>query len=498
MNNKYIDYNEIKNLMKNKIDIITFNKCNKLNKMFIKEKINEEYIINNKVLDNNQKEAVFTNELNTLVLAGAGCGKTLTICAKIKYLIENLNINPKEILCISFTNNSVNDLKNKINYEIDIFTFHKLAIEIIKDYKKEYFLESNYLEYIIDEIFLSSINSIDPKTLKYFNNIITNFINIYKTNNYDNLYFDKLLKKNNSNILKLIKIIYLIYEEELSSSYIIDFNDLINSSIDLINKYGFKRYYKYIIIDEYQDISINRYKLIKLIKESCNSKIFAVGDDYQSIYRFTGSSINMITSFKKYFGYTKTIKIINTYRNSYELNLLATKFISKNKNQINKSINSSKRLSKPIKIIYYNKNMNIKLKKLLNKLDEKVLILSRNSYDIKRLEDDELKVFDDKIIYNDKEYDYKTIHKSKGLEEENVIILNLENSIYGFPNKRKDITEIILEKEKYKFEEERRLFYVALTRSKNNVYLFCSFNNPSIFVKEIIRKSKKYIEVLDL
>ncbi|MBQ1496123.1 MAG: UvrD-helicase domain-containing protein [Bacilli bacterium] len=310
--------------------------------------------------------------------------------------------------------------------------------------------------------------------------------------------FDKLLKKNNSNILKLIKIIYLIYEEELSSSYIIDFNDLINSSIDLINKYGFKRYYKYIIIDEYQDISINRYKLIKLIKESCNSKIFAVGDDYQSIYRFTGSSINMITSFKKYFGYTKTIKIINTYRNSYELNLLATKFISKNKNQINKSINSSKRLSKPIKIIYYNKNMNIKLKKLLNKLDEKVLILSRNSYDIKRLEDDELKVFDDKIIYNDKEYDYKTIHKSKGLEEENVIILNLENSIYGFPNKRKDITEIILEKEKYKFEEERRLFYVALTRSKNNVYLFCSFNNPSIFVKEIIRKSKKYIEVLDL
>ena len=142
--------------------------------------------------------------------------------------------------------------------------------------------------------------------------------------------------------------------------------------------------------------------------------------------------------------------------------------------------------------------MNIKLKKLLNKLDEKVLILSRNSYDIKRLEDDELKVFDDKIIYNDKEYDYKTIHKSKGLEEENVIILNLENSIYGFPNKRKDITEIILEKEKYKFEEERRLFYVALTRSKNNVYLFCSFNNPSIFVKEIIRKSKKYIEVLDL
>ena len=104
---------------------------------------------------------------------------------------------------------------------------------------------------------------------------------------------------------------------------------------------------------------------------------------------------------------------------------------------------------------------------------------------------------EDKILYNEREYDYKTIHKSKGLEEENVIVLNLEDSIYGFPNKKKDITELILEKEKYKYEEERRLFYVALTRTKNNVYLFSSSKNPSIFIKEIV-KNRKYIEVLDL
>lgn len=497
MENKYIDYNEIKNLMKSRFDFRTKIRLNKHNKKFIKDKCLDDYVVLDKKFDMKQKEAVFTNEINTLVLSGAGCGKTLTIVGKIKYLVEELNILPSDILCISFTNNSVDDLKSKIDYDIDIFTFHKLALEIIKDYKKEYSFENNYLEYIINEIFLSSINNIDSKTLKYFNNIITNFINIYKTNNYDNSYFDKLIKKNNSDILKLIKYIYYIYEEELYSSKIIDFNDLINLSCDLINKYGLKRYYKYIIIDEYQDISINRYKLIKLIKESCNSKIFAVGDDFQSIYRFTGSSINMITCFKKYFGYTKIIKINNTYRNSLELNIVANKFILKNNNQVSKKIYSSKRIDKPIKIIYYNKNSSIKLKRLLNILDRKVLILCRNIYDVKRLEDDEIKVMEDKILYNEREYDYKTIHKSKGLEEENVIILNLEDSIYGFPNKKKDITELILEKEKYKYEEERRLFYVALTRTKNNVYLFSSSKNPSIFIKEIV-KYRKYIEVLDL
>ena len=493
--NMYLDYNYYLN---NK-DNYYFLKHNikKNNNVFITNMLKEKYIINDIKLDYNQKEAIYTNEENVLVLSGAGSGKTLTILGKIKYLIDNLHVNEKEILCISFTNETVNSLKQKINYDVDIFTFHKLALEIINDYNMNVKITSDYLNYIINEIFLCIVKDIDEKNLNYFNNTISSFINLFKNYNYDSNYFNKLLKKHYSKLLELTFKIYLVYQEELNSSNYIDFNDMINLSIKLINEKGLKRYYKYIIIDEFQDISDNRYKLVKTIKESCMSKIFAVGDDYQSIYRFTGSNINMITKFEKYFGFTKIIKINNTYRNSYELIKVASSFIMKNKNQMKKNLKSNKHINKPIKIIYYNKNMSIKFEKVLNTINNNVLILGRNNYDINYVLNDEMILNKNVLLYKEKEYKYMTIHKSKGLEEEEVIILNLNNNYFPSKNKN-EITNLLLSKEKYLFEEERRLFYVALTRTKNNVYLFVDKDNPSIFVKEIIKRNKKYIEVLDL
>ena len=127
------------------------------------------------------------------------------------------------------------------------------------------------------------------------------------------------------------------------------------------------------------------------------------------------------------------------------------------------------------------------------------MILGRNNFNITNILDEELIMKEDKLLFNNKQYDFKTVHKSKGLEEEEIVLLHLTNNNYGFPNKKKEgINSLLLPKEKYRYEEERRLFYVALTRTKNNIYLFVDKENPSIFVKEIIRNSKKYIEVLDL
>lgn len=499
MENKYLDYNYYLNNKTNLISNIRLKKYIKNNnRLFINKSIKNDLKINNYLLDNDQKESIYTDEKNILVLAGAGSGKTLTIAGKINYLIEEKGIKKDEILCLSFTNESVKSLKDKVNYDIDIYTFHKLAIEILKDYNLSFNIINNYLEYIVEEIFLSIINNIDIKTLNYFIKTITSFINIFKTYNYDIKKMNNLTKKNKSKLLKVIKNIYLIYEDELRSSGLIDFNDLIEYATNIINKKGLKRYYKYIIIDEFQDISKSRYLLIKSIQESCNSKLFVVGDDYQSIYKFAGSNINMIIDFKKYFGYTKIIKIKKTYRNSKELIEVTSKFILKNRSQIKKKLLSDKELYKPIKIIYYKNNMSIKFKKLLDDLDN-VMILGRNNFDINMIIDDDITYSNGVINYNVKEYSYKSVHKSKGLEEDNIIIINMTNNIYGFPNKKKkDIESLILPKDKYLYEEERRLFYVALTRSKNYVYLFVDKTNPSIFIKEIIRNSKKYIEVLDL
>jgi DNA helicase-4 len=206
----------------------------------------------------------------------------------------------------------------------------------------------------------------------------------------------------------------------------------------------------------------------------------------------------MITKFKKYYGYTRVIKIVNTYRNSIELINTANTFIIKNRYQIKKKLLSNKHLEKPIKIIYYKKNESIIFKKLLELISGNVLILGRNNFDVNYVLNDEITFKDNKIIYK-KEYDYKTVHRSKGLEEDNIILINLNNSRYGFPNKKNDnITKVLLPKDRYLYEEERRLFYVALTRTKNYIYLLVDIDNPSTFVKELLRNSKKYIEVLDL
>ena len=160
-----------------------------------------DYIINNRKLDEYQLSVINSNS-NTLVIAGAGAGKTFTIQAKIKYLIEEKLCHEEEILVISFTNASVNDLKLKIKENVNIFTFHKLAISIIEKNNIEYNISSpTILEYIVTEYlktcsdnmkknilhFLNISYSynwfLKSSTFKCFCNFIIKFINLYKANN---------------------------------------------------------------------------------------------------------------------------------------------------------------------------------------------------------------------------------------------------------------------------------------------------------------------------
>lgn len=429
---------------------------------------------------------------NILLIAGAGAGKTFTIVQKIKYLIENNYANPKEILVLSFTNKSVNDLKKKITSNVNITTFHKLAIEILDLNKINYNLVNDkYLNYIINEFFQSLNNDEYKKEIlnyfkesnyfKFLNNykfnsfqkLITNLIKLYKTNNYTKDNFKALFKINNF-LAKYTYIIFCIYETELASNISLDFDDLIIKATQIVNK---TTKYKYIIVDEFQDTSLIRFKLIKKIKDINNATLFCVGDDYQSIYHFSGCNINLFLDFNKLIPNSKILKLKYTYRNSQELINISTKFIMKNNRQIRKSLISNKHLDKPIEYIYYINPYKTFLK-LYNKLsNQNLLVLGRNNFDIKK--------FSHKKIN-----EYLTIHASKGLEAENVIIINLTNDLYGLPNKLKNsklIEELHPSDISYLYAEERRLFYVALTRSKNKVYLLVPLFKKSQFIKELKR-----------
>ena len=467
------------------------------------------FFIDGYYLDKYQIDCIKCNK-NLLVVAGAGCGKTSTILGKVKYLINN-GYKTGEILCISLTNEATNGLKKKllnIGIDVDCLTFHKLGLNIIKKYINNLNIVDNYLEYIVNEYFNSLVKysyrkyylfimfknykyseMINSKSFYLYKKNIITFINLLKNKGLDINFIYNLYRKSifNFNYLFILEI-YRIYDNELKSCNSFDLNDLIIEASKIVNINKLNLGYKYIIIDEYQDSSKIRLNLIKSIMKYSNSKIMCVGDDYQSIYRFAGSDLDIFLKFKEYFDNSEIMYLKNTYRNSSELLYISNRFICKNKYQFKKDLISNKYNNKPIKILFYS-NKIMGLKKVLNYIKTDYMIIGRNNIDINNYVDK----------YEDiNNFNYYTAHKSKGLECDNVILINVTDDIMGFPSKIKNnkLINILFDKELYKYDEERRLFYVAITRTRNNVYFLVDKNNISCFVKEIIKDYKKYIEFL--
>ena len=333
------------------------------------------------MLDKTQEKAIKCKRKTVLVLAGAGCGKTYTIVKKISYLINN-NVNPKKILCISFTNDAVNKLKKDIkNKDVSILTFHKLALDIIGK-RKEILSEDMLYDVIMDSFSNNSLFGLYKINKEEMYKLIETFISLFKSKNYtiDNFY--KMINKANKEdklLLKEIMKCYLVYETYLNKENLMDFNDMINLAIKKIDNY--KKVYKHIIIDEYQDTSSAKLNLIIKLRKKYNASLFLVGDDFQSIYRFTGSDIKIITGVRRYFPLIKVIKLKRTYRNSMQLVKIAGKFIMKNKNQYHKKMISSNTCINPVSIIYYN-DLKSTLNKVVaeNKINN-VYVLARNNKD---------------------------------------------------------------------------------------------------------------------
>lgn len=451
--------------------------------------------VNGYELDKYQMNAIRSNHEATLVIAGAGSGKTLTILGKVLYLIQN-GYKEDEILCISFTNETTKSLKNKLlemNFNIDVYTFHKLGLSLLSN--KYTIVKDNYLKYIINEYFrsyikynkrknrlLRNILYVDSNIDKVFSTFeynrlvktIITFIKLAKANNYSIKDIYNIYKKtyfNEHQLMKIILEIYLLYKEELKSTNQIDFDDMLIQAKDQV-KYN-KLKYKYIIIDEFQDTSLVRFNLILEIIKYTKAKLFVVGDDYQSIYRFSGCDLNLFINFNKYFKDTKYYYLKYTYRNSNELIKVSTSFIMKNRKQLKKNIESIKNNSKPIKIVF-----NKKIDSIMYLVNKDYLIIGRNNKDI------------DNIPYENK----LTIHRSKGLEANDVILVNSDSIPTSIKNER--ILRFVLNNKDYILhEEERRLFYVALTRCKNNIFIMVN-KKMSPFVKELINDYSKYIEII--
>ena len=351
------------------------------------------------------------------------------------------------------------------------------------------------------------INKNNSGLLNEICNVFSTIISLIKSNDYSIESVDRLPEVNNSSInkltIELISPIYNDYQTGLEKNEMIDFNDMINMATKAILNNKFLHNYKYVIVDEYQDMSMSRFKLLESMRKQREYKLFCVGDDWQSIYRFNGSDVDLITNFEKYWGNTYISYIERTYRFTSMMSILSGNFIMRNPKQYKKRINAKKSEDFAIKFINgYTDNKSIEfLEEKLRQFDKDstVYLLGRYSFDIDILKNNSNFTMKYNVQENSTDITYikrrdlkikfLTIHKSKGLQADYVIILNNKNYGMGFPSKINDlpIIKLLLASglDEYPYSEERRLFYVALTRSRKQTILLTTENNKSIFVKEL-------------
>lgn len=369
------------------------------------------------------------------------------------------------------------------------------------------------------------------KDISDFTQLLDTFLVLLKSNNEDISNLQKrALKEDNDRAIKFLELfdpIYHSYQEYLSEEEEIDFSDMINNATDIIQDNLYQSPYDYIIIDEYQDISKARFQLIKsLLDQKPSTKLFCVGDDWQSIYRFAGSDIGLFTNFEKHFK-SSTVKDYNrvtqtsfieyTYRFDNQLIDLSSNFILKNPNQISKKLKSHHKSEKvPYSIFKHSdpdrksKNLHLALRGALVDIAKKsdnedvsVLLLGRYDFERKNFINGSFLIERYNKISNQYEYicnefpnlkiRFLTAHRSKGLEDDYVIITNCSSGTYGFPSEISDdpLLNFLLSKaDQFPNGEERRLFYVAMTRAKKHVSFLVNNDYTSKFIDEIEANEK--------
>lgn len=301
-------------------------------------------------------------------------------------------------------------------------------------------------------------------------------------------------------IKNIFQPVYKRYIEELANINQIDFTDAILQATDICRS-SHPVKYDYIIVDEFQDISVDRYNFLKVLREgNPPPKLYCVGDDWQSIYRFSGSDMALFNQFSDYFGQTEINKIETTYRFGEPLVSLSSQFIQRNEAQIKKNIHPfNPQVKTELQFCDYERRdyCNV-IGQLVASipLDKSVFLLGRYSFDDYYLSFMYKSVKEGNrffYIIGDRKIEFLTVHKSKGLEADYVIILQCNKDTYGFPSLVSDdpvLNYVLTKSDQYPYGEERRLFYVAITRAKVKTYILYDRRFPSVFVDEFLHPEK--------
>jgi DNA helicase IV len=296
--------------------------------------------------------------------------------------------------------------------------------------------------------------------------------------------------------LMLFESILQAWDEKLAAENYIDFDDMINMATDLIVEDKWNNPYQLIMVDEFQDLSQSRTRLLNAMLSNSEQYLFGVGDDWQSINRFAGAHLGVMTNFEAEFGESTILKLENTFRCPQSLCDISSKFIQKNPNQLKKIVLSKvENVHEPLSIFRVPDESHIQsvIQKKLKAIELTIKDAAKKTvYILGRYNTDKAYV---PINFNSSKLkvSFITVHSSKGIEADHVIIPKLSSENLGFPSQIEDdpILQLVMPAgDTFQFSEERRLFYVALTRARSTVTLITLEKKESPFILELVEELK--------
>ncbi|MDK6378480.1 DNA helicase IV [Citrobacter freundii] len=473
-----------------------------------------------------QARAVVNGEQSLLVLAGAGSGKTSVLVARAGWLLARGEAAPEQILLLAFGRKAAQEMDDRIRErlhtdEVTARTFHSLALYIISQGSKKVptvsKLENDaaarsklfittwrqqcsekkaqakgWRQWLEEEMQWSVPEGNfwdDEKLQRRLASRLDRWVSLMRMHggaqaemiaNAPEEIRDLFSKR-----IKLMAPLLKAWKSALKDENAVDFSGLIHQAIVILEKGRFISPWKHILVDEFQDISPQRAALLAALrKQNSQTTLFAVGDDWQAIYRFSGAQLSLTIAFQQNFGEGDSCNLDTTYRFNSRIGEVANQFIQQNPHQLTKPLSSLTIGDKKAVTLLDESQLDLLLDKLSGfvKAEERILVLARYHH-LKPASLDKAATRWPKL-----QLDFMTIHASKGQQADYVIVMGLHDGNDGFPAPaRESIMEeaLLPAVEDFPDAEERRLLYVALTRARHRVWLLFSKDAPSYFVDEL-------------
>ncbi|WET14098.1 DNA helicase IV [Yersinia intermedia] len=477
-------------------------------------------------LNESQSRAVVNGEDAVLVLAGAGSGKTSVLVARAGWLLRRNEALPEQILLLAFGRQAADEMNHRIKQrlavdDIQAKTFHALALQIIQQGSRKTpiisKLESDsqarrslliknwqqqcsekkaqakgWREWLTDELeWMVDEGEFwqDKRLAARLAGRLERWLGLMRMHGGSQAEMieqaDEEVRDLFQKRIRLMAPLLKAWKTALKEEGAVDFSGLIHQAVNLLDKGRFVSPWKHILVDEFQDISPQRAMLLAALrKQNKQTCLFAVGDDWQAIYRFSGAQLSLTTAFSQHFGEGAECALDTTYRFNDRIGEIANRFIQQNPHQLKKPLNSLSKGNKKSVIILPDQQLETLLDKLSGfvKDDERILILARYHHLRPEILQKAATRWPKLTI------DFMTIHASKGQQADYVIVAGLHEGNDGFPAvARESILEDVLlpAPEDFPDAEERRLLYVAITRAKHQVWLLQDTAKPSIFVEQL-------------